>query len=36
MIVLPARVKDHIQQFFNSLDLVAEAEQVIEEHDREG
>ena len=36
--VLPARVTDHIQNFFNSLDLVAEAEQVTanEEEDEEG
>ena len=37
-VVLPARVTDHIQNFFNSLDLVAEAEQVTanEEEDDEG
>ena len=34
--VIPARVTDHIQQFFNSHGLVAEAEQVVEEYDREG
>ena len=34
--VLPVRVTDHIQQLFNSLGLVAEAEQVIEEDDMEG
>ena len=34
--IISARVTDHIQQFFNSLGLVAEAEQVIEEDDREG
>ena len=28
--VLPARVTDHIQMFFNTLGLVAEAEQVVE------
>ena len=35
--VLPARVTDHIQDFFNTLDLVAEAEQVSadEEDDEE-
>ena len=36
-VVLPARVTDHIQLFFNTLGLVAEAEQVVEEEeDREG
>ena len=37
--VLPARVTDHIQNFFHTLDLVAEAEQVAadeEEHDEGG
>ena len=35
--VLPARVTDHIQDFFHALDLVAEAEQVpaVEEDDEE-
>ena len=35
--VLPARVTDHIQEFFHALDLVAEAEQVpaVEEDDEE-
>ena len=32
-VVMPARVTDHIQLFFNTLGLVAEAEQVIEEDD---
>ena len=34
-VVLPARVTDHIQDFFHALDLVAEAEQVpaVEEED---
>ena len=36
-VVQPARVTDHIQQFFNTLGLVAEAEQVAEdEEDHEG
>ena len=38
-VVLPARVTDHIQNFFHTLDLVAEAEQVAaneEEHDEGG
>ena len=36
-VVLPARVTDHIQLFFNTLGLVAEAEQVVEEEeDHEG
>ena len=36
-VVLPARVTDHIQQFFNTLGLVAEVEQVeADEEDREG
>ena len=36
-VVLPARVTDHIQNFFHALDLVAEAEQVTadEEDDEE-
>ena len=35
--VLPARVTDHIQLFFNTLGLVVEAEQVVEEEeDSEG
>ena len=33
--VMHARVTDHIQLFFNTLGLVAEAEQVIEEDDTE-
>ena len=32
--VIPARVTDHIQQFFNSLGLVAKVEQVVEEDDQ--
>ena len=35
-VVLPARVTVHIQDFFNSLDLVAAAEQVTEEGGNEG
>ena len=35
-VVIPARVTNHIQQFFNSIGLVAEVEQVVEEDDREG
>ena len=36
-VVLPARVTDHIQQFFNTLGLVVEAEQVeADEEDDEG
>ena len=34
--VLPARVTVHIQDFFNSLDLVVAAEQVSEEGGNEG
>ena len=34
-VVLPVRVTDHIQLFFNTLGLVAEAEQVVEEEEEE-
>ena len=34
--VLPARVTDHIREFFNALDLVAEDVQVVETSEDEG